>query len=240
MITAAPPLLLNPRRGPIERWQARSRIMLILVAGGLVTLALHPFDRAAFGYFLKPELREFGVNLPDWYHVLRQFGNMMTWALVALAVWGVDARTAGRVLAPAAWHRAAYLAFASAGAGLVAEIGKVVVARERPISGASIDYQGYVHHWPLIDPILGQGNLGFPSSHTAVAFGAAFALARLLPGSFPVMILLAIGCAWTRLLMGAHFLTDVAGGIALAWAWVVWMPTAWTHPPRTPARSGAA
>ena len=100
---------------------------------------------------------------------------------------------------------------------------KLVVARERPISGGSIDYQGYVQHIPIIDPLLGQGNLGFPSSHTAVAFGAAFTLARIFPGSINVMIFMALGCAWTRMIMGAHFLTDVAGGIAVAWVWTLWL-----------------
>ncbi|MEM8757741.1 MAG: phosphatase PAP2 family protein [Planctomycetota bacterium] len=232
MIPNAPPALLNPRRGSVERWQTRSRVRLILIVGLAATLALHLFDHAAFDYFLEPEFRAFGVNLPDWYHVFRQFGNMMTWVFIALAFWGADARRTGRVLARPAWSRAAYLTLASAGAGLVAEIGKVLVARERPISGASIEYQGYVHHWPLIDPLLGQTNLGFPSSHTAVAFGAAFAIARLLPGTFPAMLLLAMGCGWSRMLMGAHFLTDVAGGIVLAWAWVVWLPTPGSVPAR--------
>lgn len=228
MLRAAPPKLLDARAGTIDAWQARARWHVIAAITMPVIALLHLFDEWAFYYFLEPvfrvkELQPPGFFLPDWYQVLRQAGNLELWIVLSLMLWGVDAARVGRVLTPGAFRRGWLLLAGSAGAGIVAEFGKLVVARERPITGGSIDYQGYVHHWPLIDPLLGQGNLGFPSSHAAVAFGAALTLARLVPGTLPVMIFLALGCAWTRMLMGAHFLTDVAGGAALAWIWVTWL-----------------
>lgn len=229
MIPPAPPKLLDARRGPIAAWQARAQWHLIAAIGMPILALLHIFDESAFDYFLQtlwrsPELQPPGFMLPDWYQVLRQAGNLELWILMSIMLWGVDAARLGRVLSPTAYRRGLMLLFGSTGAGILAEIGKLVVARERPIAGASIDYQGYIHHIPLLDPLFfGQGNLGFPSSHAAVAFGAAITLARLIPGTLPVMILLALGCAWTRMLMGAHFLTDVAGGAVLAWIWVTWL-----------------
>lgn len=228
MLRPAPPKLLDARTGPVAAWQARARWHVIAAFCMPVIALLHIFDERAFHYFLEPvfrvkELQPPGFFLPDWYQVLRQAGNLELWILMSLLVWGIDAARLGRVLSPAAWRRGWLLLIGSAGAGILAEIGKLVVARERPISGDSIIYQDYIHHIPLLDPLLGQGNLGFPSSHAAVAFGAAITLARLVPGTLPVMIFLALGCAWTRMLMGAHFLTDVAGGAALAWIWVTWL-----------------
>ncbi|MEO1585262.1 MAG: phosphatase PAP2 family protein [Planctomycetota bacterium] len=228
MLPVQTPKLLSPRTGPVADWQARARWHLIAALGMPALALLHILDEPAFHYFLRPvyklrDLQPPGFMLPDWYQVLRQAGNLELWIIIALIFWGVGARRVGRVFHPRAYRSAWLLFLGSAGAGILAELGKLIVARERPISGASIDYQGYVHHWPLIDPLLGQGNLGFPSSHAAVAFGAALTLARLIPGTLPVMLLLALGCAWTRMLMGAHFLTDVAGGALLAWIWVTWL-----------------
>ncbi|MEO1534046.1 MAG: phosphatase PAP2 family protein [Planctomycetota bacterium] len=229
MLRAAPPKLLDARAGTVAAWQARARWHVIAAISMPIVALLHIFDEQAFHYFLRPmwrvqELQPPGFFLPDWYQVLRQAGNLELWIALSIMLWGVDAHRLGRIFTPAAWRRGWLLLAGSAGAGILAEIMKLIVARERPITGASIDYQGYVHHIPLIDPLfLGQGNLGFPSSHAAVAFGAAITLARLIPGTLPVMIFLALGCGWTRMLMGAHFLTDVAGGAALAWIWVTWL-----------------
>ena len=223
MIPAAPPMLLDPRRGSVLRWQTRARVRAITLGSILVVLLLHLVDRAAFFHFYLPRFREPGFFLPDWYQVLRQTGNMLTWLLVGLMLWGVDAARIGRALCFPALRRGWLLVLAAAGAGLIAELLKLVIARERPMISGGLEYQGHVYHWPIIEPLLGQGNLGFPSSHAAVAFGAAIALARLVPGTWPVMIFLALGCAWTRLLMGAHFLTDVVAGAAIAWAWVEWL-----------------
>lgn len=223
MIPAAPPRLLDSRAGSIHRWRTRAQVRAIVLGAIPIVALLHLFDRAAFDYFYRPRFREIGFFLPDWYQVLRQTGNMLTWLLVGLMIWGADAARLGNAFSRDALRRGWQMIIATAGAGIIAELFKLLVARERPMISGGLEYQGYVHHWPLIDPLLGQGNLGFPSSHTAVAFAGAFALARLVPGTWPVMIFLALGCAWTRLIMGAHFLTDVAGGIAVAWAWVVWM-----------------
>jgi membrane-associated phospholipid phosphatase len=222
MLAAAPPALLNPRAGSVAAWQSRAKA-LVLVAAAMPAIALlHLLDRAAFDEFFRPHFREPGFFLPDWYQLLRQAGNQTLWVIAAFMLWGVDAQRHPALTRPAT-HRGLMLLVATAGAGLIAELLKILVARERPMASGTLDYQGYVHHIPVLSPLWGVGNLGFPSSHAAVAFAGAFALGRLVPGTFPVMIFMALGCAWTRLLMGAHFLTDVAGGLAVAAAWVIWL-----------------
>jgi membrane-associated phospholipid phosphatase len=223
MLPAATPKLLDPRTGSVTDWQARARWWLIAAAAIPTIILLHAVDRAAFGYFYKPAFRAPGFFLPDWYQLLRQTGSLTLWLLIGLLVWGIDARATGRPFTRRAVRRGAMLAAATTGAGLLAELGKIIAARERPMASGTLDYQGYVHHIPIVGPLSGVGNLGMPSSHAAVAFAAAFALSRLVPGSFTVMIFMALGCAWTRLLMGAHFLTDVAAGLAIAWLWVTWL-----------------
>jgi membrane-associated phospholipid phosphatase len=57
--------------------------------------------------------------------------------------------------------------------------------------------------------------MGIPSSHAAVAFGGAFMLLRLFPGAGIIALLGATGCATTRILLGAHYLSDVLVAAAL-------------------------
>jgi membrane-associated phospholipid phosphatase len=66
--------------------------------------------------------------------------------------------------------------------------------------------------------------LAFPSSHAAVAFGAAFAMRRLFPAAGWLALAMAVGCGWTRIASRAHALSDVAAGAATGYAaaWMVW------------------
>lgn len=104
---------------------------------------------------------------------------------------------------------------AALGAGLLANLFKLLVARVRP------------HHFDLqadaLDsfagwfPLLGNTSWeqGFPSSHAAAAAGLAIALACLYPRGrwlFPIMAGLA---AMQRVLVEAHFASDVFWGLSV-------------------------
>jgi membrane-associated phospholipid phosphatase len=62
------------------------------------------------------------------------------------------------------------------------------------------------------------------SSHVGVAFGALAMLALLFPRTRPVCFALAAGCALSRVLAGAHFLSDVtvAAVLGIATAALLW------------------
>jgi membrane-associated phospholipid phosphatase len=71
-------------------------------------------------------------------------------------------------------------------------------------------------------------NLGLPSSHAAVAAGGAAALIAWRPAVWPIAVVLAAGCAMTRLLSGAHFLSDVTLGAIVGYvAWRLVRPGGW-------------
>ena len=57
-----------------------------------------------------------------------------------------------------------------------------------------------------------------PSSHTLVAFAGATAMARLFPRAWWLWYLLAAGCALTRVMAVAHFLSDTIVAALLGYA----------------------
>lgn len=77
-------------------------------------------------------------------------------------------------------------------------------------------------HWPCWrDPRF----QGFPSGHAATAFAVAGTLTRLEPGLRPAWLVAASAVAGSRILLNAHFLSDVLVGGLLGWGAARW---AWT------------
>jgi membrane-associated phospholipid phosphatase len=152
----------------------------------------------------------------DWARFLRVMGFLPTWFVAALALY-IQTRPTDPVRAT---RRAWYLAVAPTAAGLLAEILKLLLRRERPEANAGL--YGF-RAWS--DQPFSTVGLALPSSHTMVAFGAATALARLFPRARWLWFTLAIGCGVTRILSRAHFLSDVALGAVMGWtvAWAVWI-----------------
>jgi len=157
------------------------------------------------------------VHDHDWGRLLRVMGFAGTWIALAAAVGlheGAD--LARRALA----KRRAWLLFWSPTlAGGVAELLKIVVRRERPAI-----HDGMYGFRPWDERTWSSAGLAFPSSHAAVAFGGAALLARLYPRAWWVGYTLAAGCAVTRILARAHFVSDVVFSAGLGWL-VAWLLT---------------
>jgi membrane-associated phospholipid phosphatase len=147
----------------------------------------------------------------DWGRTLRTFGYWPTWVIVAVAMWrhaghrpadGTETRARSLGRADAAW-----LFGATTIAGIAAELVKLVIRRERP--GLHAGVYGFR---PWAERPFSSSGFGMPSSHAVEAFAAATVLAYCIPEVGALWYLLAIGCAVTRLLSGAHFLSDVVAG----------------------------
>ena len=167
----------------------------------------------------------------DWGRLLRVMGFAGTWVALAAAVRlheGAD--PARRALA----RRRAWLLFwAPTFAGALAELLKIAVRRERPAL-----HDGLYGFRPWDERTWSGAGLAFPSSHTAVAFGGAALLARLYPRARWVGYTLAIGCAATRLLARAHFVSDVVFAAGLGWLCAWALARRWSLTASEPAASG--
>lgn len=179
--------------------------MLALIGGaiaGLVVLTL--LDHRLWEMLTVAEPGRTGLEQRDWFRFLRILGFWPTWMAVGGAMATHTLMRGRRTGGSDGVRNGIAIVLASGASGLIAEIAKLVIRRGRPGETGI-----YTYDWPMADPTP---PLGTVSSHAAVAFGAAFMLARIFPGSGWVMVPLAAGCGLTRLLSGAHFSTDVFAG----------------------------
>lgn len=99
------------------------------------------------------------------------------------------------------------MAAAAAGAAALAGIGLFLLLKR--ISGRKRPCDLAPHCWANLLP---PDRFSFPSGHTITAFAVAVALGAFKPVLLPVLLLLALCVAASRILLGMHFLSDVVAG----------------------------
>jgi membrane-associated phospholipid phosphatase len=119
------------------------------------------------------------------------------------------------------WSRWPQLLAASLGAGLIADCVKLCIDRGRPYSLdlSTTTFTSTFHGWlPLLPTPAGEQS--FPSGHATTAAGLAVALAILYPRGRWLFGLAAAAVMAQRVVVHAHFPTDVAAGaiIGIIWA----------------------
>jgi membrane-associated phospholipid phosphatase len=182
----------------------------------VIAVALIALSMLADGW-IADHVRFGRVYETDWGRMLRNFGYLPFWLLAAIAL-ALNDRQGGVDRAPW-WRRGALLAAAPTVAGIVGELLKILVRRMRPPGIGNV----YVFRAWSDHPLSSRG-FGFPSSHAVVAFGAAAILARLFPRARWVWYAAAVGCAVSRLLAHAHYLSDVVAGacVGIGMAALLW------------------
>jgi membrane-associated phospholipid phosphatase len=135
-------------------------------------------------------------------------------------------------------HRTADLALFRASVGglagvaigsLATQVLKQVVCRARPklVDGWGVDVAGSpgiapppdpatvgFFHWPCVRDSRYHS---FPSGHAATAFAVAAALSQAVPGRRRAWLAIAGSVGLSRILLNAHFLSDVLGGALVGW-----------------------
>ncbi len=198
----------------------RPALRVLLVGVAAIAIALLG-DSWAWHNLISP-----GVYDHDLGRMFRTAGYLPVWLLIGLGVW-LTTRDARRGL---------LLALVPTAGGLLAELLKILLRRERP----GLHDGGYFFR-PFTDRLIATKDIGLPSSHALVAFSAAWLLCRLYPRGRPVWLLFAAGCAVSRVQAQAHFLSDVTVAAVAAYVMVAWLYRRWGAPvsplsPRAPAR----
>lgn len=198
-------------------WKSYEKAPLALRAAVALTITLAFLVIPAFGdQWAYAHLFLVRVYDHDWAMALRACGTLYIWIPVALILWLVQRESD----AVGAKRRALLVLGAPVLAGLLCEVLKLVIRRERP----DVEMGEWVFR-PWSDHPFSSAGLSTPSSHTIVAFAAATMLTRMYPRARWVFYLFALGCGATRMLSHAHYLSDVTFGALLGWAvgWGVWL-----------------
>ena len=186
---------------PNSRRNHRTILRCLLIAA-IVIIAASLLDRSMATTLRASDLAD--LNQHDWYRSMRVVGSLWFWLFAAAVV----------ALHDRARHRAVPVALAPAVGGLFAELLKRITPRSRPFTADGTPLAHY--EWrPLFSGFTDHHNLGFPSSHAAVAFAGCLCLAYLMPRARWAFYLLAGACAYSRVLSGAHYTSDVVAGALL-------------------------
>jgi len=102
--------------------------------------------------------------------------------------------------------------FTSVGlAGILTDIIKPILGRARPIELAREGLYGF-HAFSF-----GATWNSMPSGHATTAFALAFVLIALFPPGRPLWLMLAVLLAISRVMVNAHYLSDVVAGGVVGW-----------------------
>jgi membrane-associated phospholipid phosphatase len=148
--------------------------------------------------------------------------RLLTWSEVFAHGLGVSLLAVTIVVLdpPRRWH-VPRMIISSLGAGLVADVVKLCVARFRPRHFSSDNsWESFAGWVPSVWPVDGFARWdhrvqSFPSAHAAVAVGLAVALASVYPRGRYLFVIFALLAAGQRVQCGAHFLSDVLAGGAI-------------------------
>lgn len=180
------------------------------LTGALAVGAIGLIDRAAYHTLLFPRASDYWLDA-----ALKSLGTMYPWLALTVVMTAAALPRLRRGPGGLVPLKAPGLLLASsAAAGALAELLKLVFRRERPL----LHDGWHVSRSIFSERPLHSGGLDLPSSHAAVAFGAAFALCVIAPRLRPLWLALAAGCALTRVLAGAHFVSAVVLGAIVAGA----------------------
>lgn len=218
-----------------ERRERMLRLAAFVVGGFvLATVADHP----AIAW-----MREEGFEAldrferEDWWQMFRQFGYIPTWIFLCGAIF-LHATSIGDARLRRAACIAAWMPLAAAAvAGGLADALKPLLLRFRPehaVAPAVYAFADFAEQFPS------GRRMGLPSSHSAVAFGGAFGLARLFPRAWWVFVLAAAGTGFTRVIAGAHYPSDVFVGALVGYAAAAVGGAVFLRQPRDDRPAGAA
>jgi membrane-associated phospholipid phosphatase len=203
---AAPSAAPHPRLLALPCWRT-------LAPWGVLLLVTLCWDRAVYLYVAVADpAAKAAMEHHGWYITLRSLGTLYPVLGLAVLFLLIDSAAGAQPRRADPLRRAVFLFLCPLLAGGIAELLKPLVGRFKP------EYtDGWSAFAGLSDRWSRWSDLGMASSHTAVAFGTAFALSTLLPRGSPLFLAAAVGCAMTRLLAGGHFFSDVYVGILIAY-----------------------
>jgi membrane-associated phospholipid phosphatase len=210
---------MTEKAASVLGYSARRSFAVLVAAALFVAVSVSFLDRP-LALFMQRQPQDLRAVF-EWINQLGK-SDWYLWPSGFLAIAAaLQARRAAGRNAARLWRwlssAAAYLFVAVAVPGILVNIVKFLVGRTRPKLFYGQDIYGL---WPFSG---GSDFHSFPSGHSQTAFCIAFALATLWPAARWPLAAAAVLAASARLVLGAHFLSDVVASAALAFVMVGWL-----------------
>lgn len=140
---------------------------------------------------------------------MRQMGE--TWVTVFLAALVAFYNRRG-------WKAAVLVAMVTTLTGLASTLIRLTAGRMRPMGSLSELVRNDADNiWILFRGFYTLKDLSFPSGHATLAFALAAVMSYLSPPTRWFWLGWAILCAWSRVVMQAHYYADITAGAAVGW-----------------------
>ena len=155
------------------------------------------------------------------WRVLRDLGEPMTTVILFFVVCIYDQRRR--------WRAGAILASGTIAAGLLGTLVRITTGRFRPNADIALEAGRKIfneggNYWQLFRGFHEGSDLSFPSGHATLAFATAAVLTYLSPRGKGLFLTIAAGTALSRVVMQAHFYSDILLGSVVGWT-VGWFVT---------------
>lgn len=215
-LARAPRVPAERRSGRAKRSPGRA-IVLPMVPAIVVAIALSVLAVVATMVFCDGWAIGYQRAVPGWlrqiFEFITEFGESgwILWptGLLVVALALIASPALGRIASltlSAVALRLGFVFAAVAAPGLVVAIAKRLIGRARPLHFAD---GGAIHFQPFS---WRADYASMPSGHATTAFAAALAIGWLLPRWRPVLWLYAAAIAASRIVIGAHYPSDVLAG----------------------------
>ena len=188
----------------LELNKNEKRVCLYLVFG---LIFFFFFDYAISSFF-----HEINSQTKSLFSTLTHFGDSLYFFIPTIIIWGgIRIVNSKEKIIASIGDISLFIFFSILLSGVIAQIAKHIIGRPRPILYNGFDMKGldilnFDSKWH-----------SFPSGHTTTIFAFIFCLFFLFPKIKNFLITLAIIIASTRVIIGAHFISDVFGGVIVAY-----------------------
>jgi len=177
-------------------------LLFSLLVGAAVAAAYFNIDLP-----LAQAVKELPFQMVEFFQYVTVLGEA-TWSLIAAALLGLAARFLWR---RDDWMRRSLFIFAAvASSGIVTDLFLWLAGRWRPKAYFTDQFYGFdLFGW-------GYEQTSFPSGHATTIWACGAALAILFPRWRLLWYVLAILVSMSRVIVGAHYLSDVLAGAYVA------------------------
>ena len=172
---------------------------------GIIAFFFFDYTISSFFYAINSQTKSL-------FTTLTHFGDSIYFFVPTIVIWGsIKIFNRKNKLITSIGDISLFIFFSILLSGIVSQIAKHIIGRPRPFlynstDLKSLDILNFDSKWH-----------SFPSGHTTTIFAFMFCLFFLFPKIKNFLISLAIVIASTRVIIGAHFVSDIFGGVLVSY-----------------------